>query len=127
MARPTTYAEEYCDLVIDWGRAGKSITWMAAQLDVCRDTIYEWASVHPEFSDALTRTKAKAQAVWEDMGQAGCMSPGFNGSVWAKSMAARFPEDWRDNKSLELSGPGGLPMKSEMVIRFEDGDDQPTE
>ncbi len=104
MARPTDYKPEYCDHVIEWGAAGKSVTWMAASLDVSRDTIYEWVKVHAEFSDAITRAKAKAQAKWEDMGEMGCTMPGFNGSVWAKSMAARFPEEWRDNKAIELSG-----------------------
>ena len=111
MGRPSTYQEDFCDLVIEWGGQGKSLTWMAAQLDVSRDTIYEWARTHKEFSDAITRAKAKCQAFWEDMGQNGCGDPRFNGGVWAKSMSARFPEEWRDNKGVELTGKNGGPVQ----------------
>lgn len=104
MARPTLYDPVNCELVLAWGEQGKSLTWMAAKLDVSRDSIYEWAKVHEEFSDAITRAKAKAQAHWEDAGQSGMYMQGFNGSVWAKSMAARFPDDWRDKTETALTG-----------------------
>lgn len=110
MARPTTYQQEYCEAVLEAGAQGKSIAWMAASLDVNKDTIYEWAKVHPEFSDALTRARAKAQAWWEDQGQTGMVTPGFGASVWSRSMAARFPEDWRENKGVELTGANGGPV-----------------
>jgi hypothetical protein len=111
--RPSVYQENYCVQVVEWGAAGKSVTWMAAQLDVSRDTIYEWAKVHSEFSDALTRAREKAQAWWEDQGQDGIKSPMFNGGVWAKNMGARFKADWGDTKSVELSGKDGKPIQSE--------------
>lgn len=125
MARPSEYDPAYCDLVIEWGSLGKSVTWMAAQLDHSKQTLHNWAAAHPEFLDALTRAKTKAQAHWEDVGQSGISTPMFNGSVYAKSMAARFPEDWRENKGVELSGPGGGPVQNEMVWRFEDGNGKP--
>jgi hypothetical protein len=125
MARPTSYRPEYCDQVVAWGAEGKSITWMAAELDVAKQTLHNWAAEFPEFLDALTRAKAKAQRWWEDAGQAGLLAPGFNGSVYAKSMAARFPEEWRDNSKVELTGANGGPVQNEMVIRFEDGGDKP--
>lgn len=111
MARPTEYKQEYCEQVIEHGKAGKSIAWMASFFDVNKDTIYEWAKVHPEFSDALTRAKAHSQAWWEDKGQAGMESPGFGASVWSRSMAARFPEDWRESKGVELTGAKGGPVQ----------------
>lgn len=116
MARPTLYNPDYCELVVAWGAEGKSITWMAARLDVSRDTIYEWEGVHPEFSDALTRARAKCQAWWEDKGQDGITSPMFNGSVWAKNMGARFKGDWSDKSSVELTGANGGPIKSESSV-----------
>jgi deferrochelatase/peroxidase EfeB len=104
MARPTEYKQEYCEAVIEAGKQGKSVAWMASEFDVNKDTIYEWAKVHPEFSDALTRARAHSQRWWEDAGQTGMAAPGFGASVWSRSMAARFPEDWRENKGVELSG-----------------------
>ena len=69
MPRPTKYDPSYCDKAIEWGKAGKSRTWIAAELDVIRETMYEWAKVHPEFSDALARAKLFEQRWWEDKGR----------------------------------------------------------
>lgn len=113
--RPTTYDPAYCESVVEWGRLGKSVAWMAAELDVSRQSIYEWASVHPEFSDAMTRAKEHAQRWWEDAGQDSMLlAPGqgtFNGSVWSRSMAARFPDDWREKSETALTGAGGGPVQ----------------
>jgi hypothetical protein len=104
MARPTDYNPDFCEQVIEFGRQGKSLTWMASEIDVHKDTIYEWMKVYPEFSDAMTRARQLSQRWWEDKGQDGMLAPGFNASIWSRSMAARFPEDWRENKGVELSG-----------------------
>lgn len=113
--RPTDYSAAYCEQVIEWGRLGKSIAWMAAELDVARSTVYKWAEEHQAFSDALTRAKEHAQRWWEDQGQTHLvMPPGtgtFNASVWSRSMAARFPEDWREKTETALTGEGGGPVK----------------
>lgn len=114
--RPTLYDPDYCDMVVAWGREGKSLTWMAAQLDVSRECIYEWGRVHPEFSDALTRARVQAQAWWEDQGQTGMASNMFNGSVWAKNMSCRFQEDWRDKNETAITGAGGGAIKTETTL-----------
>lgn len=119
MGRPSEYKQEYCEAVIEAGKQGKSVAWMASEFDVNKDTIYEWAKVHPEFSDALTRAKAHAQRWWEDQGQTGMVAPGFNGSVWSRSMAARFPEDWREQKGVELSGAVQVGRVTREIVRPE--------
>ncbi len=118
MARPSEYKPEYCNQVIAWGGEGKSLAWMAAQLDCAKQTLHNWAAANPEFLDALARAKTKAQAYWEDMGQSGVYLPGFNGSVYTKSMAARFPDDWRDNTRTELVGADGGPLKQTLRVEF---------
>lgn len=112
MARPTDYDPAHCETAIAAGRSGKSLTWLAAEIDVSRDTLYEWAKVHPEFSDALTRMRQLAQRWWEDAGQDGMKAAGFNASVWSRSMAARFPDDWREVKGTEITGKDGGPVQS---------------
>lgn len=125
MARPSEYNPDYCEQVIEWGEQGKSVTWMAASLDCSKQTLHNWAAANPEFLDALTRAKTRAQAYWEDMGQQGCLMQGFNGSVWAKSMAARFPEDWRENKGVELTGANGGAVQQALTIEFVDASPVP--
>jgi hypothetical protein len=82
--------------------------WMAATLGVAKSTLQLWEKDIPEFSAAMTQARALSQLWWEDAGQANMLlAPGvgtFNASVWSRSMAARFPEDWRENKGVELSG-----------------------
>jgi hypothetical protein len=110
--RPTDYRPEYCEQVIAMGEQGYSVVEMCAELKVVRNTLVtEWPKANPEFLTALTHAKQLSQAWWERKGR-DCliMGPGqgtFNASVWSRSMAARFPEDWRENKGVELTGPGG--------------------
>ncbi len=99
--RPTKYDPAYCEMVICWGRLGKSKTWMAAELMVVRETLDDWAKANPEFSDALALAKQLEQQHWEDQGHNGLTTMGFQGSVWNRSMAARFPKDWREQKQID--------------------------
>lgn len=101
---PTKYDSSYCDSAIEWGRAGKSRAWIAAALDVSRQTLHNWEKQFPEFLDAMDRSGALAQQWWEDAGQFGMEKQVFNASIWSRSMAARFPADWREKQEIEHSG-----------------------
>lgn len=111
--RPTDYRPEYCEQVIEWGRQGKSRTWMAANLEIDRNTIDNWAKSHPDFFSALSRAKALEQAHWEDLGHLGIGADKFNSGVWSKSMAARFPDEWRDKQ--EVTGANGTPLMQPVI------------
>ena len=115
--RPTDYSPEYCEQVVELGKQGKSVVQMACHFDVARSTIYEWASVHPEFSDAFTRAKQHSQDWWETKAQENLATSGFNASLWSRSMAARFPEDYTERQKRELTGANGGPV--EQVQRIE--------
>jgi len=117
MARPTGYRDEFCEQVIELGRQGKSKAQIAANLDVCRQTLENWATAHPAFLDALTRARDLAQAWWEDKAQIGLETPGFNASLWGRSMAARFPDDYTERQKREITGRDGGPI--EKVERIE--------
>lgn len=129
VGRPTLYDESYCDRVIEYGKQGKSLTWIAAELDVHKDTIYEWVKIYPEFSDALTRAKQLSQKWWEDAGQQNLLSPQgqtFNNATWAKNMSCRFRDDWTDTTKNEHTGANGgaIETKTEMIITIVDADKQ---
>lgn len=116
--RPSLYKPSYCDDVIEYGKQGKSIAWMAATIGVDRTTIeIAWPQAHPEFSISLTQARLLSQLWWEDAGQSNLVTPGFSASVWSRSMAARFPADWREVKGNEISGPSGGPVQT--VSRIE--------
>ena len=54
LGRPSLYKPEYCDMVIEHMAQGKSFETFGLKCNpkVHRDTLYEWAKVHPAFSDA---------------------------------------------------------------------------
>jgi hypothetical protein len=117
LGRPTDYRPEFCEQVIEFGREGKSYTQIAARLDVAKSTLYLWMERHPDFSDAMTRARDLAQSWFEDKGQDGLIMSGFNASLWAKQVSARFPDDYTERQKRELSGPSGGPI--ETVSRIE--------
>lgn len=120
MARPTKYDPSHCDKVVELGALGKSKAQMAAALGCSRMSIDEWCKEHPEFSDAIARARDLAMAWWEDQGQLGMwQSPEgekLNPQLWSRSMAARFPDDYRENNKVELTGKGGGPVQTQVVI-----------
>lgn len=94
---PPKYKKEYCELVRDLGKDGKSITQIAVFIGVVKQTVYNWEKEYPEFLDALTRARENAQAWYEDIGQRGLiMGKDFNASTWAKQVSCRFPKDYTE-------------------------------
>ena len=121
--RPTDYKPEYCEKVIEMGKEGCSVVEMCAELEQARNTVEkEWPSKHPEFLQALEKARAYSQAWWEKQGRRGVWeeqgAPKINAGLYAKSMAARFPHDWRDNSKLELTGKDGGAMENQITVKF---------
>jgi hypothetical protein len=115
--RPSAYDPSYCDDVIELGRSGKSRAQMASHFDVSRQTIDNWAIAHPEFLEALNRAMAHCQAWWEDQGQSGLTTQGFNAAVWKKSVEARFRDDYTEKREIDHRSSDGsmTPTRVELV------------
>ncbi len=111
--RPTSYRPDYCELVIALGSEGKSKTEIAFEIGVVRQTLDDWASKHPDFSNALTRAKQAEQAWWERQGRTNLTAQIFQASMWSRSMAARFPEDWREKVGHVGGNKDDEPIKTE--------------
>ena len=111
VGRPTKYKPEYCEVVITLMSEGKSILHLARSLNVSRQTIYQWAVDHKEFSDTLDKGKDLAEAYWMDQGERGLWNEGkgitFNAPVWKYFMANRF--DWRDKQEVEQTNEDVTP------------------
>jgi len=100
--RPTKYRKEYCEQVVEWGKLGKSKTWIACEIGVLRETLEEWGSKHTEFSVALRRAKQAEQKYWEDLGEQHIVTPGFSANTWGKNMSCRFPTEWREKSEVKV-------------------------
>lgn len=102
---PTKYKKEYCRQIVDYMSTGKSLVAFAASIDVHKDTVYEWAKVHKEFSDSLKKAQAKCEAHWEKIGEEAMFMGGkdsvFIPSLYIFKMKARF--GWSDKQEVEHS------------------------
>lgn len=113
--RPSSYKPEFCEIAIAMGQNGASKVDIADALDTTVKTVYNWMAQYPDFLRAMERAEQKAEVWWSEQGKKALWTPGFNSSVWSRSMAARFPKSWRENKSVELSGKDGAPIEMDVT------------
>jgi hypothetical protein len=99
--RPTKYKPEFCNLVVEWGKLGKSKAWICAELEISRPTLDLWIEEKEDFSYAMAVAMNYSQKWWEDTGQLGMMGKSIDASIYSRSMAARFPNDWRESTKTE--------------------------
>lgn len=62
--RPSKYKPKYCQEIIDCGKRGDTLVHFANSILVTKQTLHEWASVHPEFYDALSISKSLNEEYW---------------------------------------------------------------
>ena len=108
VGRPTTYSEEYPDLLIEHMTQGFSFLSFGGVVDppVSTQTLYDWQDAHPEFLEARKRGENACRRWWELQGTIGLTSKVFNATVWILNMKNRFK--WTDKH--EISGPDGGPI-----------------
>lgn len=100
--RPSKYTKTMCSAIIDCGKEGMCLAEMAAELDVSRATLFNWANEYPEFLDAFTRAQELAEAYWAGQLRAGLKkSPSeFQGPANLKYMAQRF-KGWSEKAHVD--------------------------
>ncbi len=108
--RPTKYRPELCAVVIEIGESGGWLCEMAEACDVARSTMDVWAEAHPEFSEALTRAKQKAQAWFERAGREGLTADKFNSALWAKQMSARHRDEYSERREVAVTDLSETPV-----------------
>jgi hypothetical protein len=119
IGRPTLYDDKFCVELIEHMKAGYSFESFAGSIGVNRDTLYEWAKVNPEFSDAKKIGTEAGRLFWETKGIEGLFSTtercgdqgsskSINATIWIFNMKNRF--GWRDkqpDEEEESSSPKG--------------------
>lgn len=109
VGRPSLYDPAYCEQVVAHMAEGASLTSFAAEIDVSRDTLTEWASKHEEFSLAVRRGKAKCAAWWEKQGREIAQKGGGPGAgtlvmFGLKNMGK---DDWSDSSQVDHRSSDG--------------------
>jgi hypothetical protein len=105
---PAKYEPRFCQLLIEHMSEGLSIEAFAGVIRVHKDTIYEWAKVHPEFKEAKAIGEGASRLYWERLGRDHIINESFgkdggkslNSSVWIYNMANRF--GWRSRQPDEV-------------------------
>lgn len=115
VGRPSKYDPEFCHVVLALADDGLGPAAYAVQFDVDKATLYRWAQEHPDFATALQKAKAREQVWWEQQGRMGLFADKFNATVWQKTMAAKFRDDYTEKTVTEVTGANGGPMQVEAV------------
>lgn len=87
---------------------GASITSFAAEIGVSRATINVWMEAHPEFLEAVTRAKAKAQAWWEKAARNLAVTGQGNATICVFSLKNLGSDDFKDKSEQEVNIKGDL-------------------
>lgn len=102
--RPSKFEKWMCDEVVEFGRLGMEVHEFADELNVHRDTLYEWAKVHREFSDSLARAIQASEAFHTRhiRSQLHLPSQAANAASYLSYMGRRF-KSWREASDLNVS------------------------
>jgi hypothetical protein len=119
--RPTEYRPEFCELVLECGKEGKSFTQMAVKTGHDKASLMRWKEEFPEFRIALTRALEQSQCWWEEEARAHLKNRDFNAALWHKNVASRFREDYAERR--EITGANGGPIQQAVTLRTLDVSD----
>lgn len=122
LGRPTKYDPAYCEKVVELGKQGLSKHQIASELGLVISNLMNWAEVHPEFHEAMSLAVQYSMSYWEQMAHLHMIEtpggPKLNTGLWSRSMAARFPEQYRENSKVELTGKNDGPVQVEHTHDF---------
>ena len=99
---PSSYNSAFCERVVEFGKEGWSRVMIACELGVARNTLATWEKKHPAFQDALSRARDESQAWWEKQGLDNLSERNFNANLYKLHMVNRFPDDWKDQRQIEV-------------------------
>lgn len=115
--RPTDYTPEvidklnkYLEEAIPQNMKIPTVEGIALKLGINKDTLYEWAKVHPEFSDALSELKMKQKEALTEIGIFGGKE--INATIVA--LLLKVNHDMVETNRTELTGKGGVPLLSNL-------------
>lgn len=122
LGRPSKYDPAYCDQVVALGEEGLSRWQICSRLGIGIHNMNAWEGAHEDFRRALEQARLDALAYWEDLAHDHIReAPGgvkLNTGLWSRSMAARFPEQYRENSKVEVTGKNDGPIEVDMIHDF---------
>ena len=128
VGRPSVYTSEMSEIATSIMSQGGSKTEVAAEIGIDRTTLYDWCdpkneSYIPEFSNAIKRGQALAEAWWEKMGRTAAFGgiDKFSAPAWIFTMKNRFRENYADDQNINVGGQNGKnPVETVHSVVFVD-------
>lgn len=102
LGRPTDFTPELGEQILALMAEGLSLAAAAAELNVHRQRVYEWAERHPDFADTVNLAKSKRQAFLERRLLRAVEGPVVTSTIFALKNAGQG--DWREKQEVEHSG-----------------------
>jgi hypothetical protein len=89
---PTKYdPEKQIPILQDLFMNGDNIAAFCSEIEISRDTFYNWVNLHPEFAEAYKQAHEHAFKWYEMVGKIGIRDPlNFNSVAWSMQMRNRF-------------------------------------
>ena len=96
---PSKYKKEFNQKVIDLMREGCSIAEVCFELEICKQTFYNWCDENKEFLDSKKKGVDYSEGWWMKQGRKSLKDPTFNYTGWYMNMKNRF--NWTDKKEIK--------------------------
>lgn len=108
--RPTDYKPEFCAIAESVLANGESKAAVCAELEISRQTLYDWQDRHPDFKNSIEIGLAKSQRDWENLGRNAAIGgvDKFPQAAWIFTMKNRFRDDYKDDKKDETNEAASL-------------------
>ena len=120
--RPTTYDPTLCAQIAEMGKLGLSRWQIGSRLGIAPSNLKNWEAVHEEFRTALEIARQDALDYYESLAQNHMIEnpggPKLNTGLWSRSMAARFPAEYRENSKVEVTGKNDGAIEVDVVHDF---------
>jgi len=122
LGRPTKYDPAFCNQIVELSKDGLSRWQICARLNIGYNNMMTWEKAHEDFRCALAEARLIALAYWEDLAIDHIReAPGgirLNTGLWSRSMAARFPNEYRENSKVEVTGKDDGAIQVDVVHDF---------
>jgi hypothetical protein len=106
LGRPSHYKEEYCEKIIEYFREGMSIEEICYELNIAKQTFYNWCENYPEFKQAKNIGVDLSCGWWKKQGRKQLENKDFSYTGWYMNMKNRFgwadKQETKEEKSSEV-------------------------
>jgi hypothetical protein len=120
--RVETYLDpEWSKIIIESGKEGKHITDFLIKLGISWETHYELLKRNKKYSETVATYQKFCENYWYQIGLDAMNrngGVGFNSRMWSLVMRNKFKDNWRDEKSVDVTTQGEK-IKEENPIQIE--------